>query len=341
MDSLTDIERDAILLDDSDNVLTENLSPRLAASMPQGMDIRLGSGPRQQTTVAAPISCVGRGLHTGVPIHLTIRPASADHGIAFIRTDLPEASLIPARYDHVVDTRLSTVVGVDSRQRVATVEHLMAALNANGIDNALIEVSGPELPALDGSSAEYDFLLQCAGRVSLAVAKAPVEVLRRVRVEGADGAFAELRPARRGLSLSMTIDFPSAAIGRQSFALALNEIRFRDQLAACRTFVERADIEALQRVGLARGGSLNNAIVVDGEAVLNPGGLRHHDEFVRHKLLDAIGDLGLAGAPLQAEFVGYKSGHGLNNQLLRALFADRANWRVAGTTATSRVRVAA
>lgn len=305
--------------------------------------MELGTSFARQTTLARPISCVGQGLHSGAPVRLTLNPAPAETGIVFRRTDLTGCPTIEALYSNVSDTRLSTVLSTpDNPQvRVATVEHLMAALHGNGIDNALIDIDGPETPILDGSAAEFDFLIQCAGRDVQAVERRQLEILKRVRVEGENGAFAELRPARRGLALALTIDFEADAIGRQNYAMPMTEARFRQDVANCRTFVEKRDIDALQKAGLARGGSLDNAIVVDNDTILNPGGLRRPGEFVRHKAMDAIGDLYLAGRRLQAGFMGHKSGHTLNNRLLRALFADSSNWRLAKTRQASTLQQAA
>jgi len=294
------------------------------------------STPREQATLASSISCRGIGLHSGAAIRMQISPAPVDHGITFQRTDLGDAT-IAARFDNVIDTRLSTVLGDAHGMRVATVEHLMAALHGYGIDNAHVTVDGPELPVLDGSSAEFCFLLSCAGRVTQGANRKMIRVLRRIRVEEGD-AFAELRPAPRpGLSLALSIDFSAAVIGRQNFAMQLTQESFVQEVSACRTFAHRHEIDALQAAGLAQGGSLDNAIVVDGERILNPTGLRHKQEFVRHKMLDAVGDLYLAGHSLQAGFIGHKSGHGLNNRLLRALMADRHAWVVIEEGARSSV----
>ncbi len=276
-----------------------------------------------ERTIKAPIGCVGVGLHSGRRVAVTLRPAQAGTGISFYRTDLDIG--IPARFDHVVDTRLCTMVAV-ADARVGTVEHLMAAFAALGIANAVVDVDGPELPVLDGSSAPWLFLLDCAGVVVQDRAARVIEVLRTVRVEDG-GAFAELRPGTGGLDLAVSIGFDAPAIGRQALSLSLTEDNFRTSLADARTFVLAHEIAGLQAAGLARGGSLDNAVVVDGANVLNPAGLRHADEFVRHKMLDAVGDLALAGAMLHGRFVGRHSGHALNNRVLRALFADRANWR--------------
>ncbi|OUI97006.1 UDP-3-O-(3-hydroxymyristoyl) glucosamine N-acyltransferase [Acetobacter indonesiensis] len=289
-----------------------------------------------QHTLGQTISSVGIGLHTGARINLTLMPAPADHGIVFRRSDL-NASPLPARFDHVVDTRLSTVLGeaTNPANRIATIEHLMAALHGCGVDNALVLVDGPEIPVFDGSAADFVFLLDCAGRAPQDAVRQSIEVLRPIRVEH-NGAFVELLPsAAPSLHLSLGIEFSASAIGKQNFSLSLTPDTFRHDLARSRTFTLRQEIEALHKAGLARGGSLDNAIVVDGADILNPAGLRCPDEFIRHKMMDAVGDLYLAGAPLRARFTGYRSGHGLNNQVLRALFADTSAWRFVPPTAVA------
>ncbi|WP_428396286.1 UDP-3-O-acyl-N-acetylglucosamine deacetylase [Lichenicoccus sp.] len=280
-----------------------------------------------QHTLRNAISCRGVGLHSGRIMTLRLLPAPAGHGIVFRRCDL--GIDIPARFDHVVDTRLSTVIAssTDARARVATTEHVMAALAGCRIDNVLIEVDGPEVPALDGSAAQFVFLIDCAGRAAQDAPRGAIEVLRRVRVQEGE-AFAELRPApSASFNLALSIAFRARVIGRQAYSMILTEDDFRRELSVCRTFAMLDEIESLREAGLARGGSLDNAIVVDDDRVLNPAGLRRSDEFVRHKMLDAIGDLALAGAPIRGSFVGHRSGHGLNNRLLRKLLADPANWR--------------
>lgn len=293
-----------------------------------------------QQTLKAPISCVGVGVHSGRRVALTLAPSGPDTGIVFRRTDLdgagPASSAcdIPARFDLVSDTRLCTVLSdpADPRRSVGTVEHLMAALAGAGIDNARIEVDGPELPILDGSAAPFLFLIDCAGIVTQPALRGRIEVLRPVRVSDGD-SFTELLPEDGSdtLEMSMSIDFTASAIGRQTLALALSPDSFRDNLAQARTFALAEDVARMHEAGLGRGGSLDNAVVVDGARVLNPAGLRMADEFVRHKLLDAVGDLALAGAPIAGRFVAHRSGHALNNQLLRALFADTRAWRRVGT----------
>jgi UDP-3-O-[3-hydroxymyristoyl] N-acetylglucosamine deacetylase len=300
--------------------------------MPQNLGVAgipLFEDTRQHTLKTA-IGCVGIGLHSGRRVRMMLRPAEADQGIVFRRTDLGRD--IPALFDQVADTRLATVLAdsADPTVRVSTVEHLMAAFMGCGIDNALVEIDGPELPALDGSAANLVFLIDCAGIVAQDVPRQMIEVLRPVRVADGD-AYAELSPARRmrgGLEMTLSIDFAAKAIGQQALSVRLDPDSFRQELARARTFALAEDIERLRAAGLARGGTLDNAVVVDAARVLNPGGLRMQDEFVRHKLLDAVGDLALVGAGLHARFVAHRSGHGLNNQLLRALMADETAWRM-------------
>jgi UDP-3-O-[3-hydroxymyristoyl] N-acetylglucosamine deacetylase len=288
----------------------------------------------RQRTLKSAIDCVGVGVHCGQRINLAIRPAPADHGIVFRRTDVDRS--IAARFDNVSDTTLCTVLG-DSVTRIGTIEHLVAALSGLAIDNALIEVDGPEIPILDGSAAPFVFLLDCAGSVEQDAPRRVIEVRRVVRVTSGS-AWAELRPlgpvtrtVQPVLEMDLSIDFAASAIGRQSVSLRLSPDSFRHEIAAARTFAHVSEVEQLQQAGLARGGSLDNAIVVDGANILNPGGLRMENEFASHKLLDAVGDLALAGGRLHGRFVAHRPGHELNNRLLRALFADAAAWRLVAT----------
>lgn len=298
-----------------------------------------GIAPSMQQTLKTAIDCVGTGLHSGRPVHLTLHPAPAGHGIVFLRSDLGRR--IPARFDAVVDTRLCTVIAdpADRQVSVGTVEHLMAALAGLGVDNVLVSIDAAELPVFDGSAEPFVFLIERAGIVAQDAPRRVIAIEEMVRVQ--DGAaFAELHPADTdapldyapmgiapGLAMAMSIDFPAPAIGRQSLALTLSPEAFRAELARARTFTMAGDIDALRTTGLALGGSLDNAVVVDGGRVLNPGGLRMEREFVRHKLLDAVGDLALAGAAIHGRFVSHRGGHALNNRLLRALFARPGAWR--------------
>jgi UDP-3-O-[3-hydroxymyristoyl] N-acetylglucosamine deacetylase len=278
---------------------------------------------RCQQTLKAPIGCVGVGLHSGQRVNLCFHPAPVGHGIVFRRTDLGRD--IAARFDCVAETRLSTVLAQNGA-RVGTVEHVMAALAGSGIDNAVVEVDGPEPPILDGSAAPFVFLLDCAGIAMQDAPRGTIEIRRPVRVQDG-GAVAALYPGSTGLEMELSIDFAATAIGRQALSLHLTADNFRRELAHARTFTLVDEVDTMRAAGMAQGGSLDNAVVVDQARVLNPAGLRAPDEFVRHKLLDAVGDLALAGAPLVGRFVAHRSGHGLNNRLLRALFADRAAWQ--------------
>jgi UDP-3-O-[3-hydroxymyristoyl] N-acetylglucosamine deacetylase len=264
-----------------------------------------------------------------------MHPAAAGAGIQFRRTDMGVD--IPARFDFVSDTRLCTTITAPTTPaaRISTTEHIMAAVAGAGIDDAIIEVDGPEIPILDGSAAPFLFLIDCAGSASSAAPRQMIEVLRPVRVEDTQGAFAELHPnAEAAFDAFLEIDYPNTAIGHQSLHFRLTPEAFRASVADSRTFGLKEDVARLHEAGLALGGSLDNAVVVDGMTIMNPGGLRHADEFIRHKMLDVVGDLALAGAPLRARFIGSRSGHALNNQLLRALFADASAWRWAGGAAT-------
>lgn len=281
--------------------------------------------PVWQHTLARAVSCAGVGVHSGAPANLTIAPAAADGGITFIRTDLLEGNnIIPASYDRVTDTRLCSVLANEHGASVGTVEHLMAALAGCGVDNAIISIDGPEIPIMDGSSAPFVLLIQQAGITEQAARRRYIRVLRPVRVED-NGKWASYEPAAIP-SFAMEIDFASQAIGKQVRDFTLVNGNFVHELGRARTFGFLQEVEQLRKMGLAKGGSLDNAIVIDGDVVMNEGGLRYGDEFVRHKLLDSVGDLALAGAPILGAFRSAKGGHALNNKLLRALFSDDANW---------------
>lgn len=293
------------------------------------MTTAVGFGRRvAQKTLKRAIHCKGVGLHSGKPVTMRLLPAPADSGISFVRTDLDGAARAPiaARWNRVVDTKLCTVVANDAGASVGTIEHLMAALRGCDIDNAVIELDGPEVPAVDGSSEPFVFLIDCAGTVEQVAARQAIRVLKSVSV-GTETHQASLQPGS-SCSFSFEIDFASNAIKHQDFFFALFDGNFRTELAQARTFGFLHEVEALRAMGLARGGSLDNAIVVDGDRILNSGGLRYTDEFVRHKVLDCIGDLYLAGLPILGHFHGFRSGHALNNQLLHRLFADPTAWTV-------------
>jgi UDP-3-O-[3-hydroxymyristoyl] N-acetylglucosamine deacetylase len=281
--------------------------------------------PRRQTTLKSRISCVGVGLHSGRRAKLILGPAAIDAGIVFRRTDVAEMGQnIPARWNQVVDTKLCTMIGNADGVTIGTVEHLMAAFAGAGVDNATVEIDGPEVPIMDGSADSFVFLIECAGIVEQSAASKRIKVLKRVTVS-TEHACASLSPAPVA-SIDFALDYASPAIGRQEKSVILNQGAFKRELSRARTFGFVEEVEHLRKAGLARGGSLDNAIVIGENRVLNREGLRYGDEFVRHKMLDAIGDLYLAGAPIEGRFLGVRSGHALNNQLLRALFADEGAW---------------
>lgn len=272
-----------------------------------------------QATLRKIASFTGVGLHSGRLTRVNILPQAANVGIWFRRTDLDDAEMIPARYDLVPQSRLCTKLVADDGTEVSTVEHIMAALIGSGIHNALIEVDGPELPILDGSAAPFVRGILKAGIQRQAAPIHAFEILKTVRATDGD-AWAELSPAA-GLEMDYTIDFADAAIGRQRLQANLANGHFVRELCDSRTFCRQSDVEMMHEAGLALGGTYDNAVVVDGNDVLSPGGFRHVNEAVRHKMLDALGDLALAGAPILGCYTGFRAGHMVTNQLLRTLFA--------------------
>jgi len=281
-----------------------------------------------QHTVASTVGFAGIGIHGGRQVSVEVRPAPAGAGIAFLRTDeTVRDPLVAACADAVVDTQLGTTLANASGVSVATVEHLMAVFSGLEIDNALVAIDGPEVPIMDGSSAPFVRALEQAGRRAQSASRKYIEVLETIEVTCGD-KHARLVPAD-GFEMAFEIAFDDPAIGRQSLDLRLDGATFRHELADCRTFGFRRDVDALRAAGLARGGTLDNVVVIDGGKVLNDGGLRRPDEFVRHKMLDALGDLYLLGAPLIGRYEGLYSGHALNNALARAVLAQPAAWRFA------------
>ena len=274
----------------------------------------------KQRTLKTSIKTTGVGLHTGARVELLLRPAPVDTGIVFIRTDLPQAVTIPAKAENVGETRLSSTLKFGGAS-VSTVEHLMSALAGVGIDNLFIDIAGPEVPIMDGSAGPFVFLLKSAGLAEQAAPKRYLRVLSTVEVRDGDKT-ARFDPYD-GCRLDFTIDFPHPVFGSENRHVVVDfaEDSYAKEVARARTFGFMQDMDALRSAGLALGGSLQNAIVLDEAKILNTEGLRYDNEFVRHKVLDAIGDLYLLGHPLIGGFTAYKSGHALNNQLARALQA--------------------
>ncbi len=275
----------------------------------------------------APALFAGVGVHTGAYTRVSVRPAAADTGVVFVRTDVTDRdNRVPVSPQAVCKTQLGTVITNAAGVTVSTIEHLMAALVMSGIDNAMVELDGPEMPIMDGSSLPFLRVLDRAGRREQQAPRRYIEIARAVEIVDGDKRAA-LKPARR-FEVAFEIRFDAAAIGTQAIDMVMDEQTFRDELADCRTFGFLHEVEALRAMGLARGGSMENAVVIDGGRVLNPEGLRRPDEFVRHKALDAIGDLFVLGLPVIGRFEGVLAGHGLNNALVRALAARPDAWRV-------------
>ncbi|MHA6325456.1 UDP-3-O-acyl-N-acetylglucosamine deacetylase [Roseivivax sp. CAU 1753] len=288
-----------------------------------------------QTTLKAPISFEGHGLHLGRPVRMTVRPAMAEHGIWFKRVDISLGdTLVPARWDAAERTPLCTRIVNRAGVSVSTIEHIMAALAGCGIQNAMIEIDGPEVPILDGSAAPFVKAILARGLRSLHAPVRAIEVMKSVTVETA-GGWARLEPSRTP-SMEFHIDFEDAAIGAQAKRLNLVNGAFVRELCDSRTFCRLSDVEAMQAQGLALGGTYENAVVVDGDKVLSPGGLRHADEAVRHKMLDAMGDLALAGAPILGHYTGVRAGHSMTNMLLEALFTTEGAYRMADCDSVTR-----
>ena len=281
-----------------------------------------------QTTLNRSIGCAGVALHSGKKVSLSLKPAGPNMGIIFRRSDLPGLPEIRANWKNVVDTRMCTTLGNSKGVTISTVEHLMAALSGCHVDNAIVEVSGSEVPVMDGSAQPFVFLIECAGVKQLDASRRVIEVLRPVKVES-EGRVAELLPSN-SFSVGFQIEFDDCAISRQELFITLVNGTFKKEIARARTFGFVNDVEALRASGLALGGSLENAVVVDGDKVLNDGGLRYEDEFVRHKVLDAVGDLYLSGAPIRGHYRGVRAGHHMTNELLKALFSVSASWRFIG-----------
>ena len=273
-----------------------------------------------QNTLQSAAVFTGTGLHSGAPVRMVVQPAPADHGIWFRRTDVTTGDArVAARWDAVVPSRLCTLVANADGTSVSTIEHIMAALAGLGLHNALIDIDGPEVPILDGSARPFVAGLLAQGLLAQARPVRAIRVLHTVEVR--DGsALARLDPAEM-LEIDFSIEFPEPAIGHQMLRLNMANGAFVRELSDSRTFCLQADVDRMREGGLARGGTLNNAVVFDAGRVLTPGGLRHGDEPVRHKMLDAMGDLALAGGPLLARYTGVRAGHALTNRLLRALFA--------------------
>ncbi len=274
----------------------------------------------KQTTILKSVEYTGIALHSGAEVKMTLKPALPDTGVLFRRVDITDAdNEVAARFDNVGETMLGTTIINKAGTSVATIEHFMAAFASLGLDNIEVDIDGPEIPIADGCSEVFMDLLVDAGRQEQDKPRRVLKILKSVCIE--EGLKkAELHPGEGGFLVRFDIDFDNPVIGQQSYGLDVTAQTFRENIARARTFGFFHELEQLQALGLAKGASLDNTIAIDGESIMNEGGLRFEDEFVRHKVLDAIGDLSLAGAPIIGEFTGVRSGHALNNTLLRALF---------------------
>lgn len=283
-----------------------------------------------QHTIRKSTATSGTGLHSGRPINLGLKPAKAGTGIVFVRTDLPTGAgsdnAIPALWNLVTDTRLCTKITNAAGADVGTIEHLMAALRGCGIDNLIIELDGPEVPVMDGSSKPFVDMIEKVGIEAQDVPRRAIRVLKEVTVQDGDKAVT-LKPAEEFI-FAGEIDFDHPDIGRQRYEIKLLNGNFKHDLADSRTFGFFHEVEMMRKMGLALGGSLDNAIVLDKDKVMNPDGLRHADEFIRHKLLDAVGDMYLAGAPILGAYEGVKAGHAMNNLALRKLFETPGSYEM-------------
>ncbi|MGL4240367.1 MAG: UDP-3-O-acyl-N-acetylglucosamine deacetylase [Beijerinckiaceae bacterium] len=283
----------------------------------------------KQTTLADRISLDGIGVHSGAPVRITLHPSESNTGVSFLRTGLPggQERVIRARREAVGATELCTVIGEPSGASVSTIEHLMAALWGMGVDNVTVEIDGPEVPIMDGSSAFFVDAIDQAGVEELSSARKVVKVLKPVRFEHGR-SWAELTPRANGFGLDVEIDFPTPLIGRQRRVVELTPGNFRNDIARARTFGFMKDVEFLWKKNLALGASLENTVALGDDRIINPEGLRWPDEFVRHKILDAVGDLALAGAPLQGTYRAYCPGHKINAMMLEHLFADKSAFAI-------------
>jgi len=278
-----------------------------------------------QRTIKETIACVGIGLHTGKKVSLKVRPAPVNTGVIFIRTDLPGTPSIKACVENVVDTNHATTLGIGS-VRISTVEHLMASLAGLGIDNVFVEVNAPEIPIMDGSAAPFVFLLRTGG-IKVQNACKRFMVIKKPMNVGNRSTYATIVPSKE-FKLSCTIDFSHPMLRKQSYGMTFSDSFFEKEISRARTFCFLKDVETLRERGLVKGGSLDSAVVIDDFRIINEGGLRYENEFVRHKMLDTIGDLSLLGMPVIGYLSAQKTGHALNHELTRKILASPEAWNI-------------
>jgi UDP-3-O-[3-hydroxymyristoyl] N-acetylglucosamine deacetylase len=283
-------------------------------------------GVSNRKTLAAVSVCAGIGLHSGERVRMVLKPAAPGTGIHFVRSDLTGDNRIAARIENVSTVRLGTTIANDAGASVATVEHLMSAFAGLGVDDAIVEIDGPETPAMDGSAAPFVDLIHQAGLKETAAPLRVIRILKPVSIE-MQGRTATFLPSIKP-AIDVEISFPHPSVGRQRYAFDISDAIFSEDVASARTFGFRKDVEAMHAAGLALGGSMDNAVVIDDSGVANPEGLRFADEFARHKALDALGDLSLSGAPIFGRYFAHQPGHALNIAAVRALMADKSAWRM-------------
>ncbi len=281
----------------------------------------------KQQTLKNSVEIRGIGLHSGCSSIITIEPAPENYGIRFKRTDIASAEEIPALYNKVIDTRNCTCLGTNKQNIVSTIEHIMSIFYILGIDNALVKINNPEIPILDGSGQEFLKILQKEELREQAVSRKFLKIKKTITFADEKGGSVTLQPSDK-LHISFDIEFPSKIVGHQNFDKDITPDIFAEQIAPCRTFCEKYQVDYLQSIGLIRGGSLENAVVLDGEKILNPGGFRIPNECVNHKVMDTIGDLYTSGYYILAKVVANKSGHYHNNEILKQLFASRDNYEI-------------
>ncbi len=278
-----------------------------------------------QHTIAQQVIFNGVGLHSGVATELIVEPAPVNSGIMFIRSDLLGFTPLAATYRNVTDTKNCTCLGDDKGNIISTIEHLMATLSALSIDNAVIKVNAPEMPILDGGALMFYNELKKTGTIEQSAPRRILKVLKKIEFKDDKSNYVILEPADDFI-VHFVIDFPSAIVGHQEFAKAINEGIFASSIAPCRTFCEKTQIDYLRSIGLIKGGSLDNAVVLDGNKILNPEGFRVKNECVNHKVLDAIGDMATSGFAIKGKLTAFHSGHFHNNRILQTLFADSSNY---------------
>jgi len=292
----------------------------------------IGGGVLRQRTLKNSIHCSGIGLHSGVKVNMTLHPAEVNTGIRFRRNGTVNGAEVAATWTNVVETPLSTTLVGDDDVKAGTIEHLMSALAGCAVDNAVVELSGPEVPVMDGSAAPFVFLIECAGTTAQDAPRRALEILKEVAV--ADTRRSASVTPGRGLSIDFEIDFDSPVVARQNWSLQVTPASYKKDISRARTFGFLREVDKLREMGLALGGSLDNAVVISDDRILNDGGLRYENEFVRHKVLDLIGDLYLVGAPVLGRFRCLRTGHAMTLRMLKTLFADQEAWRWRDMTET-------